>query len=262
MLSLWNPRITAIWWVGFMREIFGTSVQCCTCLLHKLVQKLKKGTPTPFPKQSHTYTSLHLAQTSLLKFKRQIILQTKSLIITLLSSPQLLLLLFFFFFCWTILKALQYQTIQAVVSNAVWRTAGWKPAQFWNLLGSTHMAQTQIAFFPRHMYKTMYIQDSNYIFSYTPHEIPGMKFCSHAPQVFHHVTWFKSNKPEATIPCYLALRLGFKSSLPSQLQHVSVQSAWKYNIKSSLPNIVPHTVNKFELQRTYKLLLTLFNWCI
>lgn len=65
--------------------------------------------------------------------------------------------------------------------------------------------------------------------------------CSHAPQVSHHVTWFKSNKPEATLPCYLALRLGFKSSLPLQLQHVRVQSDRKYNLKSSLPNIVPHT---------------------
>lgn len=32
-----------------MREIFGTSVQCCTCWLHKLVQKLQKVHP-PFSK--------------------------------------------------------------------------------------------------------------------------------------------------------------------------------------------------------------------
>lgn len=79
------------------------------------------------------------------------------------------------------------------------------------------MAQNEIAFFPHHMYKAMYIQNSN-----IPQETSGMKFCSHAPQVSHHVTWFKSNKPEATLPRNLALKLGFKSSLPLQLQHVRV----------------------------------------
>lgn len=155
MLSLWNPRITAIWRVGFMREIFGTSVQCCTCLLHKLVQKLQKVHP-PLSKNRATLT-FNLACSNIY-FPRVRILQTKLLVYTVLSSPELLLYSFFR----TILQSLTDSNSRALVRNAALQKVRLKPVYFWICWEAHVWHKMRLLSLYIH---AMYIQNSNYIYS-------------------------------------------------------------------------------------------------